>query len=78
LSGKQINNQEFERLKMQLPSLNYTNEQNKTQLDSFETTFKGLFNNKLSVNGWGIAGEVGSNVNIDVIAPDGEEIIFSD
>lgn len=56
LSGKQINNQEFDRLKLQLPSLNYSNSQNAVQIESFSRTLKDIYSRNLSLNGWTMAG----------------------
>ena len=56
LSGKQINQAEFERLKLQLPSLNYSNDQNTQQISSFSNTLKDLQNKELGAMGWTVAG----------------------
>lgn len=68
LSGKQINNQEFERLKMQLPSLYYTNEQNATQITSFSSTMREIYNRNLALNGFTVAGsEAGQSAMLNLI-----------
>ena len=60
-SGKQINEQEFQRLKQTLPSPNFTNEQNRTSLNEFRTTMMESYKAQLRVSGYGVAGETTTN-----------------
>jgi len=56
LSGKQINEQEYERLKKQLPDVGLTNAQNMTRLSSFKTLMKQAQDKQLSLMGLKIKG----------------------
>lgn len=55
-SGKQINEQEYKRLKLSMPDLELTSAQNKIRLDSFERTMRSIFDRELKVRGFAIAG----------------------
>lgn len=57
-SGKQINEQEFQRLKQTLPSPNFTNEQNRTSLNEFRKTMQSVYDRQLQLSGYAIAGNV--------------------
>jgi hypothetical protein len=77
LSGKQINEQEYERLKKQLPDLTLTNEQNMTRINLFDKLMNQARNTYLKLNGWTIKGEntstqSGGGTTI-MTAPDGQK-----
>jgi hypothetical protein len=65
LSGKQINESEYNRLKAQLPDVTLTNEQNATRINLFEEVIGNAEKQWLKVSGWRIAEEsVGSDVDL--------------
>src|SRR3990167_854454 len=63
-SGKQINEQEFERLKATLPSPNKTNEQNRIDTTTFYNTMKSAYERELKISGYTIASGVATDVNV--------------
>ena len=78
LSGKAINQSETDNLIQQLPRLEYTNDQNRTQIANFTKQLNSIFDTSLELNGWARASKsngLSPEVIMQEIGSDGDDIM---